>query len=226
MPPMTRSALAAAHRSSSWVLVVALACLLTACVPRLTPLSGTAAPPSRLPLTALPDGYRQIVFNWELEDRDINGRGQGVARLAAPDSARLDFLLAGGFGGGAAILIGDSLAVPGPDMIRRLVPPPTLLWAALGRVALPNLPDTVIRVEHDTLRADVGRPVAWRLTFSADTLVRAERVEGDRVAEWVQRADATHVQYRNERARRTLRLTLTRTAEVPAFDASIWRLSP
>ena len=50
------------------------------------------------------------------------------------------------------------------------------MWAALGRVALPNLPDTAIRVDGSVLRADIGNPVAWRLTFRGDTLVRAERV--------------------------------------------------
>jgi len=154
----------------------------------------------------------------------MSGRGDGVARVAAPDSARLDFFLAGGFGGGAAILIGDSLVTPGPDFLRKLVPPLTLLWAALGRVALPNLPDTVLRSDGSALRADIGRPVAWRLTFRGDTLIRAERVNGGRVAEWAERTDETHVRYRNEGSRRSLQLTITRTEEVPQFDASIWRL--
>jgi hypothetical protein len=169
-------------------------------------------------------GHRVVVFNWDLDDRDMSARGDGVARLASPDSARLDFFLGGGFGGGAALLLGDTVSAPGPDMIRKLIPPPPLLWASLGRVALPNLPDTVIRVDGQTLRADIGRPVAWRLTFRADTLVRAERVDGGRVAEWIERPDATHVRYRNEGSRRSLQLTLTRTEEVPAFDASIWHL--
>jgi hypothetical protein len=108
-------------------------------------------------------------------------------------------------------------------MVSRIVPPPPLLWAALGRVALPNLPDTVIRIDGPTLRADVGNPVAWRLTFRGDTLTRAERVENGRVVEWVDRADPTHVRYRNQSARRSLQLTLTRSSEVPGFDASIWR---
>jgi hypothetical protein len=93
----------------------------------------------------------------------------------------------------------------------------------LGRVALPNLPDTVIKTEGTTTRADIGHPVAWRLTFRGDTLVRAERVTGGRVAEWMERADASHVRYRDEGARRSLQLTITRTEEVPPFDASIWR---
>jgi hypothetical protein len=203
--------------------------LVTSCVPRLSPLTGAAAPASALPRTAF-TGHRNIGFNWELQDRDMVARGEGVARLASPDSGRLDFFLGGPFGGGgAAVLIGDSLRLPASavsDIVSRIVPPPPLLWASLGRVALPNLPDTVIRIDGSTLRADVGSPVAWRLTFRGDTLTRAERVDNGRVVEWVDRADPTHVRYRNESARRSLQLTLTRSSEVPGFDASIWRFDP
>jgi hypothetical protein len=153
----------------------------------------------------------------------MSGRGDGVARVASPDSVRLDFFLAGGFGSGAAILINDSLQAPGPDLIRKLVPPPPLLWAALGRVALPNVRDTVIRVQDSTLRADVGQPVAWRLSFHGDTLVRAERVDGNRVLVWVERS-GKRIRYRNESSRRSLTLTITRMDEVSDFDASTWRL--
>jgi hypothetical protein len=199
-----------------------LLALTSACMPRLSPLVGELQPATKLPKTGIMPGHSHIVFNWELEDRDMTGRGEGVARVAAPDSARLDFFLAGGFGNGAAVLIGDSLRTPGGDMIRRLVPPPALLWAALGRVALPNLPDTVIRVEGTTLRADLGRPVAFRLTFHGDSLVRAERVEGGRVAEWVERA-GSRMRYRNEGSRRSLQLVVTKTEHPLEFDASIWR---
>jgi hypothetical protein len=197
-----------------------------ACVPRLAPLTGVDVPASRLPHTGVAPGHHKILFDWELEERELTGRGDGAARVASPDSARLDFFLAGGFGGGAAVLIGDSLQVPGGvgDMVRRLIPPAPLLWALLGRVALPNLADTVIRVEGGTLRADIGKPVAWRLTFHGDTLVRAERVNDGRVVEWVERADRMHVRYRSETGRRSLRLTITKTEEVSEFDAATWRV--
>lgn len=203
---------------------MALVPLLAACAPRLTPLIGAPLPVERLPRTTLTPGHHKVVFNWELDDREMSGRGEGAARIASPDSARLDFFIGGGLGG-AAVLIGDSLRTPGGDMIRRLIPPPTLLWAALGRVALPNLPDTVVRVEGPTVRADIGRPVAWRLSFHGDTLVRAERVDGGRVVEWVERTGerGSHIRYRDESGRRSLQLTVTRTDEVPEFDASIWR---
>jgi len=208
------------------LLVVGAAALAAAagCAPRLAPITGVPAP-ARLPRSTMMPGRWKIVFNWVLSDREMTGRGDGVARIATPDSARLDFFLAGGFGGGAAVLIGDSVQTPAGDLVRRLIPPPTLLWAALGRAAPPALADTVVRTEGATLRADLGQPVQWRLTYRGDTLVRAERVEKGRVAEWVERTDSTHVHYRNEGARRSLQLTITRVEPVAEFDASIWILA-
>ena len=72
-----------------------------ACTPRLSPLAGAPVPTSKFREPRLPPGHHKIVFNWELEDREMSGRGDGAARIASPDSARLDFFLAGGFGGGA-----------------------------------------------------------------------------------------------------------------------------
>jgi len=206
------------------LLAAAAVISVTGCTPKLKPLSGAPVPAERLPRASIAPGHRKVVFNWELRDQDVDTRGEGAARIAAPDSVRLDFFLGGGIGGGAAVLIQDSLQVSGGESARRLVPPPTLLWAALGRVALPNLPDTVIRIEEGTLRADIGRPVAWRLSFRGDSLVRVERVAGGRVAEWIDRSNPSHVRYRDEGARRSLQLTITRTDEVPEFDASIWRI--
>jgi hypothetical protein len=204
-------------------LVVGLCAGITACAPRLVPLTGAPAP-ARLPRTDLKPGHWKLVFNWVLDDRGMSGRGEGVARIASPDSVRLDFFLAGGFGAGAAVLIGDDVRTPGSDLLRRLVPAPPLLWAALGRAALPAIGDTVARADGAILRVDLGRPVAWRLTFRGDTLIRLERVEKGRVGEWVARADSAHVKYRNEGAHRSLELTVTRLEQVPEFDASIWSL--
>jgi hypothetical protein len=192
--------------------------------PRIVPLQGAPVPAQQLPKGILPDGNRQVVFKWELRDGDINARGDGVARIASPDSVRLDFFLGGGFGGGAAVLIGDSLQVPGPDAAKRMVPPRALLWAALGRLDIPAEPDTVVRVDAGVLRADIGAPVRWRATFHGDTLTRLERVDGGRLQEWVERGADRSVQYRNEAARRTLSLVIQRSDAVPPFDPAIWRL--
>jgi hypothetical protein len=193
---------------------------ISACAPRLRPLTGAPAP-ARLPRAVLPAGYQRVVFQWELQEGEFAARGEGVARIAPPDSARMDFVLGGGFGGGAAVLIGDTVRAPGGDMVRRLIPPPPMLWAALGRLSVPAVADTSVRVDGALLRADIGAPPSWRLTFRADSLVRLEHVRDGRIAEWVER-DGARVRYRNEGSRRTLTLTVTRVDEAPSFDASIW----
>ena len=67
---------------------------------------------------------------------------------APPDSARLDFFLAGGLGGGRAVLVGDDLSAPGGAMVDRLVPPAPLMWGALGRLAVPPVADTAAAWEE------------------------------------------------------------------------------
>ncbi len=211
---------------SRFTSVTALTLLVLAgCAPpRIAALPGTAAPTQQLPRGTLPEGRRKVVFQWELKDGDMISRGDGVARIASPDSVRLDFFLGGGFGSGAAVLIGDSLQVPGPEMGRRLVPPRALLWAALGRFDVPAERDTVVRVDAGVLRADIGAPVQWRATFRGDTLSRLERVDGGRLQEWVERSADLKVRYRNEAARRTLSLVIQSSDVVASFDPSIWRL--
>lgn len=209
-----------ACRAERTLSAVVGALLVASCAPRLRPLTG-APTLARFPSTELPLIHRQLLFDWELVDRDVNGRGEGVARVAGPDSARLDLFLAGGFGSGAAILIADSLYIPGSGLARRFIPPPPLLWATLGRVALPALRDTTARVDGELLRVDIGAPVSWRLTFRRDSLVRLERVRDGRIIEWVERS-GNIVHYRSEEARRALSLTIKRAQEVPPFDASIW----
>ena len=202
-----------------------VAALVAGCAPpRIHPLAGTPAPVQQLPKGDLPTGNRKITFKWELRDGDMTARGDGVARIASPDSVRLDFFLGGGFGGGAAVLIGDSLRVPGPDMARKLVPPRALLWAALGRLDLPAERDTVVRVDAGVVRADIGAPVHWRVAFRGDTLMRLERVAEGRLQEWVQRSADQRVEYRNEAARRTLSLVIQQSDAVASFDPAIWRL--
>jgi hypothetical protein len=211
------------HRTSIVAPLAALTLIATGCTPRLRPLAGAPAP-VRLPTAELPHGHSRLVFTWEMRDPDFHVRGEGVARLASPDSARLDFFVGGGLGGGRAVLIGQSVRAPGGDLVRRLVPPAPLLWAALGRLALPPARDTTVRVEGGVLRADVGAPPAWRVTFRGDSLVRLDRVSGERVAEWVERSSPDRVRYRHESARRELTLVVQRVVEETSpFDATIWR---
>lgn len=210
-------------RSLSLLAGLGAALAVSGCAPRIHPMPGVAPSSSVLPPFELAPMPRKITFKWEIDDDPIVARGDGVARLGPPDHARVDLFLGGGFGAAAAaVLVGDSLIVPpgarGVDMI----PPAPLLWAALGRLALPPVSDTIIRVSGDTLRASLGDPVQWRLTAISGDLTRVERVSGDRIVEWVDRVPGKKVRYELS-GRRSLVLDIEVQQSVAPFDASIWR---
>lgn len=208
------------HRS---IFAAALALAAAACAPRAAPLRGTPAP-ARIPATELPPIHRQLGFLWTFADQDFQAKGDGAARVAPPDSVRLDFFVGGGLGGGRALLIDDRLSTPGPtDRVRDYLPPVPLLWAALGRLRVPAAPDTTARVDGDTLRVEIGRDPAWRATFVAGDLRRLELIDGGRVPQWLTREPGGRVHYENARARRRLDLTITRVDTLSGFDAAIWR---
>lgn len=210
--------------------------LLVGCTPGARPLRGE---PTRavMPTALLAPRPAQWKFTWTYKDDTFEGKGDGVVRIAPPDRARLDFFLSNGMAGGYAMLVQNDLEIPGPDFVKRFLPPATLLWAALGRLALPATADTVARVDGDTLRVDLGTlrgqdastadGRAWRLVFAGTTLARVERIEGGRVLEWVtRRRGATgqwEVQYVHERSHRQLSISVTDTTTVEGFDEAIWR---
>jgi hypothetical protein len=201
----------------------ALILVAVACAPAAAPLKGVLAPDRALPTIAMPDGHRQIVFKWDYQEGEIAARGDGSIRTAAPDSARLDFFLGGGLGAGGAILIGDSLRTPHADLARRYIPPTPLLWAALGRLAIPALPDTVVRVDGALTRADIGHPLQWRVALRGDSLVELDHISEGRIIERLVRGADGALTFEAPGARRTLRLTILRE-EPGSFDASIWSL--
>ena len=204
-------------------LLAAMSVMAFACAPKAPPLRGITARPALPALSILP-GHSRLVFDWRYEDPDIRTRGDGAARTAAPDSARVDLFLEGGLGTAVAVLIGDTLRAPGPNAVKRLIPPAPLLWAALGRLAVPPAADTSARLDGDTLRVDIGRGDTWRVTIAAGKLVRLERIDGGRIVQSVHRADEQHVRYYDATARRTLELTVTRVDRNADLDASIWSL--
>jgi hypothetical protein len=197
--------------------------VVTGCARAAAPLKGVLAPDRTLPATAMPSGHRHVVFKWDYQEGDIAARGDGSIRTAAPDSARLDFFLGGGLGAGGAILIGDSLRTPHADLARRYIPPTPLLWAALGRLAIPALPDTVVRIDGPLTRADIGRPLQWRVALRGDTLVELQHISSGKITESLVRGADGTMTFEAPGARRTLRLTILRE-EPGSFDASIWSL--
>lgn len=220
-------------RSLIWLI---LSCALSACSPRARPLVGEREDRvlSVLPIDLRP---RILRFDWNYKDETFQAKGEGALRVQGADSARLDFFLSNGMAGGYAILIDDSLRTPGGNMVRRLLPPAPLLWAALGRFAVPPASDTVVRRSGDIVWADLGtfgdrdasasQGRAWRLAIRGDQLRRLERIEGGRIIEWVDRRIQDggwwHVQYVHERGKRRLTITVTDTTYVEGFDGAIWR---
>lgn len=194
--------------------------LVSACAPRVRPLGGTPAAERRLPAIEL-TGHRRIVFRWDYEENSLIARGEGSARLAAPDSARVDLFLNGGVAVGRAILIGNTLRATNQAQVERVLPPAPMMWAAFGRLAIPALPDTVVTVEGDVIRADIGRPAVWRVTVRGTRLMQLARLSGGRIVETVTRDEGGRLLYEVS-GRRKLWLGITRDEEVPAFDASIW----
>ncbi|MFN5600016.1 hypothetical protein [Gemmatimonas sp.] len=209
---------------------------LAACAPAARPLGGA---PIRavLPPTALPTAPTILRFNWTYKDETFEAKGEGAVRRQGPDRARLDFFLSNGMAGGYAILVGDSLTIPGVDLVKRMLPPVPLLWASLGRLAVPATPDTMARMDGDTLRADLGTlrgrdasgadGRAWRVAFAGTMLARVDRIEDGRVVEWMTRGrqgdGPLQVQYVHERGKRRLSIAVTDTSVVEGFDEAIWR---
>lgn len=210
-----------------WLLLVAM----SACAPRARPLSGVQTVDA-IPRTGLPSTPQLYRFEWTYDDDTFDVKGEGVVRTGPPERARLDLFIANGYGNGMAILDGDSLFVPGIDLIRRFLPPPPLLWAALGRVALPAGRDTVVRLDGDTLRADLSGTETdrrtWRVHFVGSRLVRIERIEGTRVVEWAERVPLANgtlrLRYVHTSGRRSLALAVSEVLTIEeGFDDAIWR---
>lgn len=214
-------ALRDARRRAGLALVVLVA---AACAPpRARQLPGAPAAPVAVPRGELPPTPRRVVFRWTYTERGFQLTGDGVARVQPPDSARLDVFLGGGFGGGTAFLIGDSVIVGGGPMMQRVLPAPPLLWAAFGRLDVPPARDTIVRVDGDTLRADIGSGPTWRVTFVGQALVRLQRIADGHVLETVTRDRETHIiRYDDAASHRQLVLAVTSSSDVPPFDASIW----
>jgi hypothetical protein len=202
-------------------IVFGFAALAGGCAPKVAPLDGAPAPNRALPSLPLPGVHRRVSFRWDYEEQSLLTHGEGAIRAAAPDSARVDLFLTGGIFVGYAILIGDSLRGPRIDQIRRVLPPPAMLWAALGRLAIPALPDTVVRADGDNIQAEIGRPAAWRITIKGNRIMQLARLNGGRIAEVVTRDDGGRLLYEVP-GRRKLWLGIIRDEEVQPFDAAIW----
>jgi hypothetical protein len=211
--------------------LVVVSGLATGCLPpRAVLLTGAPATVAALPphIAELPSGYHRIRFRWQYRSAQYAANGDGAARIAFPDTARLDFVVSGPLGGsGYALLFDDTLVAPSGKGMKRYLPATPFVWATLGRLVVPAAPDTVVRIEGDTVRADIGpaepgADTVWRASFAGGELTGLARLSGGRVRGWVVRDIAKgRIRY-NDGSHRSLTLTQVRSEAVPPFDPSVW----
>lgn len=111
-----------------------------------------------------PDHNRHLKFKFKFKDPKGKVGGRGAARIAAPDSLRLDMQGPFGLGRGAAMVNGDSTEwIKGPEAIKRIVPDFRLMWSMLGF--------TRPSPEGATLAAyESGDVTAWSYATEVDTV--------------------------------------------------------
>jgi len=114
-----------------------------------------------------------IRVRWRYEDRKVNGAGRATARVAPPDSLRLDYAAALGMSAGAGVVIGDSVLWADPDRdFRSMVRGVPMFWSAFG-VVRPPAPDA--GVFGGRVAGTTPPRWAWRFVSGTDTLTYVAR---------------------------------------------------
>jgi hypothetical protein len=111
-----------------------------------------------------PTSYRGHPFKWAFKSPDEGVGGKGNARIAPPDSLRLD--MAGPLGSKrtAGMVLGDSAVwVTRQDVLDKIIPSYPLLWAMLGVARQPS-------AEAVLSGGVAGEGTAWEYAAGADTI--------------------------------------------------------
>lgn len=227
------------RHSASFGFVVASLLAVAACAPGVAaPAGAPAADPAALAraltTATIPAQPEQIGFGWELSESGSKLRGRGVARIEAPQRARLDLFGPRGESYLAAALVNGEFRLPGGASPAIPLPSQALLWAAVGVIQPPQgaalegatTTDSVAVVRY---RAANGEEFRYRIrTAPAPTLVQLERIGGSGVLETVtidRGSDGRlqQVRYRDWAAYRDLTLDVESIKHTTGFSDEIWR---
>jgi hypothetical protein len=211
----------------AWALVLAVAgCTASA--------GGMGAPDeqveSRLEAATAPARRAQVVFDWNMTDRDARFSGRGVLRLDSGQRARVDLFGPRGETLAAAIVENDLMRVV-PQAAASMLPPPALLWSSLGVFRPPvDAPLTGTAAGDGGLTLEYTRDrTRWRFRFEGDRLRTVEWTDGSgrRSVELTGAADLgfpDQAVFRDWTEFRELTLRVTEVEESAAFEPDVWIL--
>ena len=220
--------------AASYLAIGLVACTTHSSVPAVAPDAPLATPSqvSRWVQSTAPAGHRVLKFRWQIQDDRGAGGGRGSARVAAPDSIRLDVAGPLGSGRGAAVVVGDSARwTDPPDIIQRLVPSYPLMWAMLGVMRAPPAGATAQGIEDST-------GVRWQWSSGTDTVryawqasgtqLKAEARHDGELVGWVETTFSSgHEPERSQliapSASTRLTLTFSESESPDSFPSDLWR---
>jgi hypothetical protein len=221
-----------AIRQGAGRLRVVLAAVLGACASGGSPAAGPPEPEREAALAdaTAPAQRLQVIFDWEMRDRDARFNGRGVLRLDLGYRARVDLFGPRGETLSAAVVEGERMRVV-PAGSEALLPPPALLWSALGVFRPPpDAPLTGTAVHDGRVFLDYVRDdVRWRFRFEEDRLRGTEWTarNGRRTVELTGTAAAGlpgQASFRDWTQFRELTLKVTEVQERTGFDPDVWIL--
>lgn len=212
---------------------LAAACAGTAEVPAQTPdgAAGDSAIVQRVTERNRLAGPVQVLFDWSLQEREARFSGEGATRIAPPDHARLDLFGPRGEGYLSAAFVRGEVRLP-PQMASAPLPPPALMWSALG-VFQPPAGTSLGDVRRDGDRIELvylAGGERWVYRFDDDRLRRVEWTApsgGRRTVELDGNGDEgipVQAVYRDWRQFVELRLTLNEAIRVDGFPQDIWQI--
>ncbi len=170
-------------------LAATLAVIAAACARPPAPLtpSGAFAPLAPEAFAALaartaPGGAELLQFRWRYEDSDRRVSGRGAARLAPPDSLRLDVGVPV-LGRATLVMAGESVWAQPDELVHEVLPSRAIVWAIFGVIRAPD-PGTRIEVgdaaDRRLFRLTSPDGMVTVLECRADTLLRATEMKGGR----------------------------------------------
>ena len=220
-----------AHRLYSFALAFIVVLSPAACATG-SGETGTPDPQveQRLESATAPAVRAQVMFDWNMTDRDARFSGRGVLRIDSGYRARVDLFGPRGETLAAAIVVDGGMRVA-PQAAEAMLPPAALLWASLGVFRPPvDAPLTGTSVSDDGISLRYSRDrTQWQFGFENERLRSTEWTDGEgrRTVELTGSAGhglPVQAVFRDWTEFRELTLRVTEVEERAAFEPDVWIL--